>query len=195
MVEHTTKKKYNKKNFPNEYRIWKAMRARCYAPCLKDTTYQIKKIKVCKRWDSFANFMIDMGERPKGYSIERIDNNGDYEPSNCKWIPFSEQAKNRGNFNISITYEGQTKCLKDWAKHFSIKYTTLYLRMFRKGLSFEESIKYIDPRTQKIYWEGKYYTRKELCKKYNLKLQHFYDRTSKGWTLERILKTPVVCKI
>ena len=71
------------------------MRRRCNSP--KDTGYKDyggRGIKVCQRWNKFNNFLADMGERPKGYSLERIDVNGNYEPKNCKWIPMSEQGQN-----------------------------------------------------------------------------------------------------
>ncbi len=84
------------KGKPRAYSSWRDMKARCLNnrhPWYK--YYGGRGIMVCKDWHSFDNFYADMGERPKGYSIERIDVNGDYTPSNCKWIPMSEQSKNR----------------------------------------------------------------------------------------------------
>jgi len=78
------------------YRVWCAMWGRCSRP--KDKRYKDyggRGISVCERWRaSFENFIADMGERPPGHSIERINNDGDYEPNNCRWIPASEQMKN-----------------------------------------------------------------------------------------------------
>ena len=181
---------------PVEYRIWKAMRARCYAPCnAKMGKYQIKGIKVCDRWNSFDNFYADMGDRPSGYTLDRIDCDKDYCPSNCRWASWNTQAKNRKGFNINITYNGKTQCLKDWAKEYNIYYQTLVARIKRfPELSFEEILNYQDPRTAKIEWNGKKYSREDLCKLYNVPKQNFYDRTHKGWTLERILTTPVINK-
>ena len=59
------------------------------------------------------------------------------------------------------------------------------------NMSFEELIFYIDPRDKKFLWQGKYYSRQELCTKYNIPIQNFYDRTHKGWSLEKILLTPI----
>lgn len=181
---------------PKEYRIWKAMRARCSAPCYKDSVYQRNGIKVCERWNSFEAFFNDMGECPEYSSIDRINTYKDYEPSNCRWATASIQAKNRGNFNKMITYNGETLCLKDWAEKLNIRYGTLYIRMLRHPeMSFEEAISYICPKDEKFLWQGNYYTRKELCAMYGIPIMNFYDRKHKGWSLERILLTPVSYKI
>ena len=180
-----------------EYRAWKAMKARCQAPSYKNKgCYQKKGIKVCERWNSYENFIEDMGRCPDGYSLDRIDNNGDYCPENCRWASWEEQAKNRGKFNKIFTYKGKTQCLKDWAKELKIKYVTLCMRIKRNPkASFEEIISFVDPRAEKIMWENALYTREELCNKYNIPLKNFYDRTHKGWPLEKILLTPINHKI
>ena len=81
----------------SEYTIWKGMRQRCFDPGNPGFKYYgARGISLCLRWNKFENFFEDMGPRPaSNYSIERINNEGDYEPSNCKWIPRSEQSKNR----------------------------------------------------------------------------------------------------
>lgn len=79
------------------YRSWKAMKNRCYNPKHPHFKhYGGRGITVCDRWkNSFENFFADLGECPPDYSLERIDVNGNYEPSNCKWIPWKDQSKNR----------------------------------------------------------------------------------------------------
>jgi hypothetical protein len=79
-----------------EYGIWKAMLQRCNNPNNKDFKfYGGRGITVCDRWSWFENFIADMGPKPEGYSIERKNNNGNYEPDNCKWATHSEQMKNK----------------------------------------------------------------------------------------------------
>lgn len=182
--------------YKREYSIWKAMRARCSSPCYKDSYYQRKGIKVCERWNSFYNFLEDMGRCPEKCSIDRIDNDGNYTPENCRWATQTEQCQNRGDFNTVITYNGKTQCLKEWARELNIGYTTLYLRAkHHPEFSPEELFAYSDPRVSKLLWQGNYYSREELCSMYNIPKQNFYDRWHKGWSLERILLTEVKYKI
>ena len=181
--------------YKREYRIWKALRSRCNAPCYSNSNYQKKKIKCCRRWQSFEHFLSDMGPCPEGYSIDRIDNNGNYEPSNCRWADYSTQANNRGKFTPVYSYKGESHNLKEWSKILNINYSTIRKRVLEMGMSFEDAINYVDPRDALIWWNGKKYTRQELCNKYNIPLQNFYDRSHKGWSLSRILNTPVIHKI
>jgi hypothetical protein len=128
-----------------EYRAWKAMKARCYAPCNKNMgKYQNCNIEVCERWiNSFDNFMDDMGKSPTiNHSLDRIDPAKNYSPENCRWATWKTQSSNRGSFNNVFEFNEKSKILKDWAKYFNIKYTTLYQRIYRSKMSFEQAIKY-----------------------------------------------------
>lgn len=79
-----------------EYVVWLGMRQRCSNPKHVDyKNYGGRGIVVCRRWNRFENFLADMGRRPVGHSIERVDVNGNYTPADCKWIPTREQSKNK----------------------------------------------------------------------------------------------------
>lgn len=92
-------KRYNHgmSNTPT-YASWSSMKNRCSAENGHHYRYYVKKeIKVCERWQSFENFLSDMGEKPAGTTIDRIDNNKGYEPSNCRWVTWDVQCANRNN--------------------------------------------------------------------------------------------------
>lgn len=181
----------NRKEIP-EYNIWKAMNARCRSKCNANSKYQIKGIKVCDRWKDFVLFYNDMGPRPSvKHSIDRIDNNGNYEPDNCRWATQTAQCSNRGTFNSVHIYDGKAMVLKEWSRELNIKYTTLYTRMHRDGMTFEEAISY---KSKRGYYEynGKKQKISKWAEEYNMKPSTISDRLCKGWNLERALTTP--CK-
>lgn len=123
------------------YSIWQDMRRRCNSPNRKDSkNYYAKGIRVFEEWNDFSVFQ-DWALK-NGYNdsltIDRIDSNKNYEPSNCRWIEKSEQAKNRSS-NHYITFNGKTQTLTDWAKELGINRTTLSSRI-RRGMSIEEAL-------------------------------------------------------
>lgn len=110
---------------------------RCYNP--KDKSYDrygARGITVCDRWrESFANFIADMGERPDGCSIDRIDNDGPYSPENCRWATISEQNSNTRQ-NHYLTYGGETMTIAQWGLRLGMSRQTIYSRL-RYGWSVE----------------------------------------------------------
>ena len=122
-----------------EWNTWNRMIQRCTNkknPAFKD--YGGRGIFVCERWlNSFENFYADMGDS-NGLQIDRINNNGNYEPGNCRWTTCKQNCRNRRNSRL-IEFGGETKCVTEWAEHFSVCSKSLSYRI-RSGMSFEEAI-------------------------------------------------------
>lgn len=95
------------------YETWMRMHRRCRNKGLKN--YGSKGVRVCERWNSFENFLADMGECPANHSLDRIDSGGDYEPSNCRWATRVQQNRNT-NRNRYISYQGKQLCVSEAAK-------------------------------------------------------------------------------
>ena len=123
-----------------EYGIWCSMRNRCFNQKVKGFDYYGGRgITVCERWLKFTNFLNDMGRRPSPrHCIERVDNDGNYEPNNCKWALVSEQARNRRS-NINLELDGVCRCLTDWAKEFRISRRMLESRI-KRGMDLREAL-------------------------------------------------------
>lgn len=96
------------------YSSWNAMRSRCYSTCNGAAHYQARGIVMCDRWrDSFEDFLADMGERPAGKTLDRIDNDKGYFPGNCRWATIAEQAANR-SVTRRISAFGEAKTAREW---------------------------------------------------------------------------------
>lgn len=124
-----------------EFRVWMSMKERCGNPKLGAyQNYGGRGISVCLRWlESFDNFLADLGPRLSDqHSLERVDNNGNYEPSNCVWATRSEQNNNRRN-NRLITLNGDTKTLTQWCKERHISFNKVNGRL-RIGWSAEKAL-------------------------------------------------------
>ena len=123
------------------YAIWNSMKQRCNNQnSMFFPDYGARGISVCRRWEnSFQNFIDDMGECPEGMSLERVNNNGDYSPENCKWATKTEQARNRRSNRI-ITFNGESLTLAEWAERTGVCVGTLHSRLNRDGLSIEDAL-------------------------------------------------------
>lgn len=122
------------------YRSWVMMRQRCLNPRNHAyDNYGGRGITICDRWHDFANFLEDMGPRPKDGTIERDNVNKGYEPGNCHWIARSEQPKNTRT-NFRITFRGETKHLAQWAREVGIHKDTLQSRLRKQGWSVKRAL-------------------------------------------------------
>ena len=124
----------HRKNRTPEYRAWCKLKERCHN---KNTeiyyNYGSRGITVCDRWNnSFLNFLNDMGNRPSPkHSMDRIDNNGNYEPSNCRWATRIEQANNKRT-NHSITFNNKTLNINQWVRETGLTRSAIRYRLKAK---------------------------------------------------------------
>jgi hypothetical protein len=122
------------------YAAWATMLKRCdnekYA---RYNDYGGRGIKVCDRWYTFENFFADMGDRPEGKTLDREDNNGNYEPGNCKWSTLQEQCSNKRN-NVVITFQGRTLILAQWSREIGIPASAIKRRIFRYGWDIKRAL-------------------------------------------------------
>lgn len=115
------------------YTAWLRMRQRCRNPKARVYRwYGGRGISICERWESFDNFLEDMGKVPEGLELDRIDSNGHYEPSNCRYVDRITQIKNRRNSKW-FTIEGETKLVSEWSDIYGYNRSTAYVRLKRTG--------------------------------------------------------------
>ena len=123
------------------YNTWSSMIARCYSPKnISFGNYGRKGVTVCERWrNSFPDFLADMGPRPKGMTIDRFPNkDGNYEPSNCRWVTNKEQGRNRSTNRI-LEFRGESLCCVEWAERFGLTPTIINQRL-KRGWSVEKTL-------------------------------------------------------
>lgn len=125
-----------------EYRTWHAMKSRCNSQSnIGYKYYGGRGIKVCESWrESFEKFLADMGPRPSDkHSIERIDVDGNYEPSNCVWADNETQKRNKRNTTL-ISFNGITKTLTEHAEENGLNSGTVWVRINELGWSVEDAL-------------------------------------------------------
>lgn len=163
------------------YQVWNGIKQRCYNPHNKNYhNYGGRGIEVCNEWrndfQAFYDWSISNGYKD-GLQIDRINNDGNYEPSNCRWVDRFTNNNNRRN-NISFTYNGITQSLMAWCRYFNISYKTCMTRYYR-GHTIEECLNLStlsDHRQTKI--------------KYNSILYKYKDKIYSVSSLSRELNTP-----
>ncbi|MFA4845082.1 MAG: hypothetical protein WC654_00800 [Patescibacteria group bacterium] len=132
---------YTRGGKTKEYMCWLNMKKRCLNPIATHyDRYGGRGIKVCEQWvKSFEDFYKDMGPCPEKYTIERIDNDGNYEPGNCRWATRGDQVRNTRR-NHWIEFNGRKMVLNDWAKELGIPRRIIGARLNRYGWTIERAL-------------------------------------------------------
>lgn len=171
-----------------EYATWARMINRCERPNDKSyKNYGGRGIVVCDRWkESPKNFLEDMGYRPSdNHSIDRIDVNGNYEPSNCRWATQKEQNNNRRG-NINITHNSKTKTLAEWCDDLGLSYAMVSQRINKYGMTFSEAITKPAKNTTTYRFNGKDLTLKEWGKELGVASKTLWYRLKSGYPYEDV---------
>jgi hypothetical protein len=198
IIRVNTRSDYNKliQKYRNEYNTYNGMRQRCLNP--NDHNYKRygkRGITICERWlgeNGFKYFLEDMGERPsENYSLDRIDNNKEYSPENCRWANREEQANNRRD-NRHITFLNKTQTVSQWAREYNLRPDVVIARLYI-GWTIEEAlgIKERNINRNEVYnikkfkLNDKFYTIKQLSEMYNINYDTLnYRLRYSNWTVE-----------
>jgi hypothetical protein len=124
------------------HKSWLSMRERAAGKSAdKARNYQSRGITICERWATFENFLADMGERPRGTTLDRIDNDGNYEPSNCRWADVKTQGTNRRTTRF-VTLNGEQLSMTHAAAKLGFNYKTITDYGARRGWTLQQAIDY-----------------------------------------------------
>lgn len=184
------------------YPVWHEIFTRCYNKNSKDYKYYGKKgVTVCDRWSikggqGFRNFVKDMGERPNGYTLDRIDRNKNYCPENCRWATPLEQAKNRG-IATSITYNGETLSVTEWAERLKVNREVLYHRLNYFGWDAKRTLETPISTTPskrgpkiKVQYNDQELSVADIAKLCNVSKTTILRKLKMGWSVEKIISCP-----
>lgn len=126
-----------------EYKVWLQMRDRCKNPNNSHFGYYGGRgISVSKEWDSFKTFITDLGRRPEGHSLDRIDSNGDYSKENCRWATKVQQANNTRD-NRKVELNGKTYGIRELSEKTGVSQKLLAKRLFERGWDVERAVQNI----------------------------------------------------
>jgi hypothetical protein len=190
------------------YNSWKAMKIRCLVETNHNFShYGGRGIKICEAWlKSFPQFLSDLGPRPsKLHTIERINNDGNYEPGNCKWALSSEQNQNKTTTKW-LTFRGETKTVVAWAEILNISRYLIYSRLSR-GWTVEDilTVPIIKGRTgisrgnhranRNLTFKGETKSISEWAKTLGMQMKTLHRRVYTGWSVKRALTQPVRIRV
>jgi hypothetical protein len=174
------------------YCAWSAMLFRCYNPNSPEyKNYGGRGIGVCDEWrHSFVNFLNDLGEAAPGTSIERVDVNGNYEPSNCKWIERSLQCKNKRDTRI-VTLRGEKMIAADAAKKLGIGKEKVYYMLARgvppDKLDEPDALEKLSSTRPKFFFQGQKVSLAEYCRMHGYNYDRLQSRRKRGKPMEEWL--------
>jgi hypothetical protein len=168
---------------------WAAMMDRCYnKEHASYPKYGGRGIKVCTDWHDYRNYAKDIGEIPVGMSVDRVDNDGNYELDNIRFANALTQSNNR-SFNVKLTLNGKTQNVSQWAAELGFKPQTLWSRLNRENWDPEKAL--LQPLKSKLFLThaGKTQSAKQWSREMSLPYSVIVYRRSVGWDDSRILTT------
>jgi hypothetical protein len=180
------------------YSSWAAMKSRCSNP--KNVGYSRYGgigVTVCERWQNFENFLSDMGPRPPGHTIDRIDGSGNYEPGNCRWASRQRQSENRPGFCKDITHNGITDTISGWARRIDCDREALSGRIesgwpIREALTEPFSSHTPYRKTPRIEHDGKSLTLKQWSRVSGIPDDTIRYRIKTGWPIKEAIFSPTL---
>jgi hypothetical protein len=181
-----------------EYSAWGAMKGRCSNPKYDNYhNYGGRGITVCEEWsNSFTQFFKDLGPRPEGCSLDRIDVDGNYEPGNVRWGTEEEQCNNRTNAQM-ITHNSKTQTIAQWARETGLSTGLLYSRLYRGWppemildpfISNERTHVKLSRRARLVTHNGKTQTISAWAKERGMAYSCLLYRLDNGWDVARALE-------
>lgn len=172
------------------YEVWRGMMARCYRPRAHGyANYGGRGIVVCLRWHDFWLFVEDIPLRPsREFSLDRKDNNGNYEPGNVRWATRKQQARNT-RFNRKLAFDGKTQTLEEWALELGFAKSTLFNRL-RRGWSDERTLA-TKPQAKAPSHSLQPPRGAIICKAMGIARETVSSRLRRGWTFEDAISKPV----
>lgn len=196
MTKFTPPQKRITKLYHPEFQAWVDMRWRCSKDSIECWDhYGGRGIIVCEQWqNSFRTFLTDMGPRPsKKHSLDRINNDGNYTPENCRWATRSEQQRNRQKTQ-KLTFNGETLPVVEWAERLGWSHHVLFTRI-KRGWPVSDILtippygRYKNAMTATI--DGRTQNVRQWAKELGFRdIGIIYDRIKRGWSIEKALLTP-----
>lgn len=181
--------------YKTEYHAWIGMIKRCQSPKHSAwKNYGGRGIQVCARWlgdDGFLNFLTDMGSKPSPrLTLDRIDNDENYEPDNCRWATMTQQSRNKRT-NVFLRFKGESRCINEWAEIIGVPPTRILQRL-DTGLTAAEALTLTtkdirDRKLIRLSYDGQNLTIAQWAERLGISRGLIESRIARGWPIARIL--------